>query len=82
MDLALQILGWVALAFLAGFIGQFGKSLTERLLARRRERRDEARPGAPEPLQALEAAPAGDKERAKIEKKQAKAEYKRRKKQG
>lgn len=66
MDVVLQVLMWLGLAFLAGFVGQFGKSLTLKLLARRRA--------------ASGAAPAPDYERSKLEKKRAKAELKRSKK--
>ncbi len=74
MDILLQVLLWVGLAFLAGFIGQFGKSLTLRLLEKRRLNRERETP-----IAAAENG-ASEKARGKIEKKRAKAELKDRKK--
>ncbi len=71
MDVLLQILMWVGLAFLAGFIGQFGKSLTLRMLERRRA-------GAARQTEAADLSAA--KEEHKLEKKLAKQELKHRKK--
>lgn len=74
MDVLLQILLWVGLAFLAGFIGQFGKSLTLRLLDKRRRNQElvKVSDGGDEGL--------SETARAKLEKKRAKAELKRQKK--
>ena len=75
-----NVLKWVLAALVAGFIGQFGKSLALRIIERRRRKRA---------LQSQEAAPeattvAAERDRlealAKIEKKRAKAEVKRAKK--
>ena len=73
MDVVLEVLMWVALVFAAGVVSQFGKSLTLKILERRRERRR------------LDAAPQGQasaKEAQKAEKKAAKAAVKQLKKRG
>jgi len=80
------ILRWVLAAVIAGFIGQFGKSLALFLMQRRRSKKaPKADPVPTNP--ASETAPSDVdaeqtylKGQAKIEKKQAKAEVKRLKK--
>jgi hypothetical protein len=91
-----NVLKWVLAALVAGFIGQFGKSLALHLLKRRKQRQQEkAGPQAPtsgsapsqtSADQALADAQARSDEArasalAKIEKKRAKAEVKRLKKE-
>jgi hypothetical protein len=75
------VLKWVLLVLVAGFIGQFGKSLALRII----ERRKRMTPPAEEQPQTLPSDAELDRERlealAKIEKKRAKAEVKRLKKQ-
>jgi hypothetical protein len=66
------VLLWLLLAFLAGFVGQFGKSLTLRLLASRRRARAAKSESASAPTAAVPDA--------KLEKKRLKAELKARKK--
>jgi hypothetical protein len=65
LDLALEILKWVGLVILAGFLGQFGKSLALHLLARRRSGRG-----------AAEERRRAEKAAAKVEKKRLKAQEK------
>jgi len=68
-----NVLRWVLAALVAGFIGQFGKSLALRLIHRKRLKAGES---------VATAAPESEraKAQAKIEKKRAKAEVKRLKK--
>jgi hypothetical protein len=73
VDVVLEVLMWVALVFAAGVVGQFGKSLTLKILERRRERRR---------LQAGPQAQAPTKDAQKAEKKAAKAAVKQLKKSG
>jgi hypothetical protein len=70
VDVVLEILKWTALVFIAGLVGQVGKSLTLWLMGRAKEGRSRGAPDSesppPQPSQkALKAA-------AKIEKKAAK----------
>jgi hypothetical protein len=69
---------------LAGFIGQFGKALTSKLLAARRARALEGGTASPDraadPSSSQSAAEADPKARAKAEKKAHKAALKRAKK--
>ena len=80
MDLTLEILKWALLVFVAGAIGQFGRALTSKILARRREAG-----GVPPRLDGSIPDPdhgkSPSREERKLRKKQAKAEYKQRKKQ-
>ncbi len=73
METLIQILTWLGLAFLAGFVGQFGKSLTQKILLRRRTRRAAAESGP-----SVEDTLSG--KAVKLEKKRTKAELKRTKK--
>ena len=80
------VLKWVLAALIAGFVGQFGKSLALFFMKRRRNRKGsetastpvgasrKAQPSAPDAKDALGS------NQAKIEKKMAKAEVKRLKK--
>lgn len=74
MELLVEVLKWIALIFLAGAIGQFGKAVTQRILGRSRSPEPPATP--PDRTDA-----AATKERAKAEKKRAKAAAKVLKKQ-
>jgi hypothetical protein len=74
VDRIWSVLKWVLAALVAGFIGQFGRSLALHLLERRRERRGLSATEAQSPEQS-EAGPS-----EKIAKKLAKAEVKRAKK--
>ena len=80
------ILKWVLAAVIAGFIGQFGKSLALFLMQRRRSKRgpkDDPVPTNPAPganSSGGDAEQAYLKAQAKIEKKRAKAKVKRLKK--
>jgi hypothetical protein len=81
-----NVLKWVLAALVAGFIGQFGKSLALHLMQRRRARRAESLEKQAEvPLDAGPEQERLERERlearAKIEKKRAKAELKRIKKE-
>ena len=71
--LALTIIKWVIIVFIAGFIGQFGKSLTKQFLRWLRERKAKKKP-----VQALKEKPS--KKLSKLEKKRQKVELKRLKK--
>ena len=69
-ELMQTIVKWAFIVFVAGFIGQFGKSLTKHIIARLRKRKT-----------VIHAKTAKkDKKLSKIEKKRQKAEIKRRKK--
>jgi len=80
------VLKWVLAALIAGFVGQFGKSLALFLMKRRRNRR--ARKVDPIPTDPTSMASTSDADvkkgdlqtQAKIEKKRTKAEVKRLKK--
>jgi len=80
------ILKWVLAALVAGFIGQFGKSLSLFLMNRRRNRKArEADPVSTNPTSGAAPPDAGAgqahlRAQTKIEKKRAKAEVKRLKK--
>ncbi len=84
LDAVWDVLKWVLLVLVAGFIGQFGKSFALRLIERRRRRRKAAgsdpnvSPTPADPRVEIEKARL--EARAKIEKKRAKAEVKRSKK--
>ncbi len=82
LDAVWDVLKWVLLVLVAGFIGQFGKSLALRLIERRRRKAAGSDPNAPttpaDPRAEIEKARL--EARAKIEKKRAKAEVKRAKK--
>lgn len=81
----MEILKWVALVFVAGIIGQLGKSLTLRIIDSRRRRRERNNEEvAAQPLIADEPAQIQQdmgKEERKARKKEAKADLKRRKKE-
>ncbi len=64
MDVLKQVVFWVLVTLVGGFIAYVGRYGAERILKRRRERQEEAM----------------DKERAKVEKKRAKAAAKAEKK--
>jgi len=84
MDVVIEILKWTAVIFVAGFVGQFGKSLTLWMLRRAQEKKankakakvapaiEEKAPGPVEPA---------NPEQEKTDKKAAKAEKKRLKKE-
>lgn len=80
------VLKWVLAALVAGFIGQFGKSLALFLMKRRRSRRAQhdtssADQSAPNALSSHAALTKSQSDaQAKIEKKKAKAKVKRLKK--
>ncbi|MFC2078554.1 hypothetical protein ACFLSZ_01085 [Candidatus Bipolaricaulota bacterium] len=80
------ILKWVLAALIAGFVGQFGKSLALFLLKRRRNRKARGATHSPTGPTSVESTSDADVKRseletqAKIEKKRAKAEVKRLKK--
>jgi hypothetical protein len=77
-----DVLKWVLLVLVAGFIGQFGKSLALRLIERRRQKRIEPPPGSSRPPtpSEVEIEKARLEAAVKIEKKRAKAQVKRQKK--
>ena len=75
-----NVLKWVLAVLVAGFIGQFGRSLALRLIERRRRRRAlQLQEPVPEPI-AVNVERDRLEALAKIEKKRAKAEVKRMKK--
>jgi len=86
VDVLLEILKWVLIVFVAGVIGQLGKSLTLKILDERRKKKEAAGAQSTEPplvpLPAKSAAPDAKtaKELTKQQKKTAKAQQKRRKK--
>jgi hypothetical protein len=73
-----SILKWVILVFLAGFIGYFGRHLSQTLITRMRKRKEREEAG--DQSTPDEAELIRQKQRAKIEKKRLKAEIKREKK--
>jgi len=75
-----DVLKWVLLVLVAGFIGQFGKSFALRLLERRRSRRTTSSPDGPATPPNVEIERVRLEAQAKIEKKRAKAEVKQAKK--
>ena len=82
LDAVWDVLKWVLLVLVAGFIGQFGKSFALRLIERRRRKAADSDPRVSQ----TSADPRAEIEKArldalaKIEKKRAKAEVKRAKK--
>jgi len=82
LDAVWDVLKWVLLVLVAGFIGQFGKSFALRLIERRRRKAAGSDPNvSPTPADPrVEIEKARLEARAKIEKKRAKAEVKRSKK--
>ncbi len=98
MDTALEILKWVLLILLAGFIGQFGKSLSLAILHYFKKGKGQEIPtvsqeiksspsSSPEPSPKETAhgeftTSASENARAKIEKKRLKADVKAKKKSG
>jgi hypothetical protein len=80
------VLKWVLAALVAGFIGQFGKSLAQFLMKRRRTRKSqpgdsETKIPAPQALSLRVAMTKSDSDaQTKIDKKRAKAKVKRLKK--
>ncbi len=84
MDTLVEVGKWVLLVLAAGFVGQFGKSLAQAILEKRRARK--ARRATPPPQEAQPSPypqaedPKAWKKRAKLEKKRLKAEAKRAKK--
>ena len=80
------VLKWVLAALVAGFVGQFGKSLSLFLMRRRRNRKDLGAGAIPNEAASKASSPKASAEQAtletqaKIEKKRAKAEVKRLKK--
>jgi len=75
-----NVLKWVLLVLVAGFVGQFGKALAMRLIERRKQSGADTEP-PPRPLsEEAELERVRRAAEAKIEKKRAKAEVKRAKK--
>jgi hypothetical protein len=84
MDVVIEILKWTTVIFVAGFIGQFGKSLTLWLLKRARERKaNEAKAKVAPAMEKKAPGPVEPliPEQEKLDKKAAKAEMKRLKKE-
>jgi len=85
----LNILKWVLIVLLAGFIGQFGKSFAKHLMEKARLKRETEAMTSQERLKEVDAIndqgktdlPEEAKERAKQEKKLAKALAKQKKKE-
>ena len=75
-----DVLKWVLLVLVAGFIGQFGKSFALRLIERKRRKKALSKSPSPSPSPDVEFEKARLDSQAKIEKKRAKAEVKRAKK--
>jgi len=82
LDAVWDVLKWVLLVLVAGFIGQFGKSFALKLIERRRREAADSDPNAPQtPADPrVEIEKARLEALAKIEKKRAKAKVKRAKK--
>jgi biopolymer transport protein ExbB/TolQ len=76
------VLKWVLAALVAGFVGQFGKSLALFLMKRRRARRglSDGSSDTGMPRTSSPSARIGDSNQMKVEKKRAKAQVKRLKK--
>lgn len=69
-EIAITVIKWVIIIFIAGFIGQFGKSLTKHFLKWFRERKTKSIKHSEKPSKKL----------SKLEKKRQKSEIKRLKK--
>ncbi len=88
MDTLVEVGKWVLLVMAAGFVGQFGKSLAQAILERRKARKASASAPSPPRPPRVPQAPPGEmdpkvlKKQAKLEKKRLKAEAKRAKKAG
>ena len=79
-SLVLEILAWVGMVFTAGFIGYFGRHLSMILIERaRRKKSAETPPGAETITSVQDGNRSGQ---LKLEKKRAKAETKKLKKEG
>ena len=78
----LEILKWVGLVFIAGFIGYFGRYLSMMMIDRLRKRKAETTPANTEPHKepATVGAAEAEKNKLKLEKKKLKLEKKRAKK--
>lgn len=82
MDLFLEVLKWILIVLAAGFIGQFGKSLSTHIIEylKKRKLRGAAGPPVPAAVTQGEPFPAGAPGQAKTEKKVFKAQAKQQKK--
>jgi hypothetical protein len=70
MDIILEILKWVLVILVAGFIGQFGKSLSLQVIDYYRKKKEKSPPPAPSLAKGTEKAvslPLADKEDKKEE---------------
>ncbi|HEY40824.1 MAG TPA: hypothetical protein G4O18_03075 [Dehalococcoidia bacterium] len=80
-DTAIEVLKWVGIVFAAGFIGYFGRHLAMMLIEKMRHKKSE--PPAPEAPATPPPSPSeiAATTQAKVDKKRAKAEAKRAKKE-
>ena len=78
----LEILKWVGLVFIAGFIGYFGRYLSMMMIDRLRTRKAETTPTTTEPPKepAIAEKAEAEKDKLKLEKKRLKLEKKKAKK--
>ena len=81
-NLALEILKWVGIALAAGFVGYFGRYLARRIIERTRKQKPQPLPPA-EPTKEIPTSQdiRLEEARLKLEKKKAKADAKRIKKE-
>jgi hypothetical protein len=82
MDLFLEALKWILIVLAAGFIGQFGKSLSTHIIEYLKKRKLQGADGPPVPVAVTqgEPSPAGAPGQEKAEKKAVKAQEKLQKK--
>lgn len=70
MDIILEVLKWVIVILIAGFIGQFGKSLSLQVIDYYRKKKEKSSPPAPSLTKGTEKAvslPLAEKEDKKAE---------------
>jgi hypothetical protein len=82
LDTAIDVLKWVGIVFAAGFIGYFGRHLAMVLIEKMRRKRPESTPPEVPPPAPSSPSDVAATAQAKVDKKRAKAEAKRAKKEG
>lgn len=80
-NLLIEVLKWVGIVFVAGFIGYFGRYLSMLLIERMRRKKAQTQNTEPTRETPVSQETRLEESRLKIEKKKAKAEVKRAKKE-
>ena len=78
---ALEVLKWIGIVFAAGFVGYFGRHLAIILIDRMRRKKPESSPPEAPPPTPPSPSDVAVAARAKVDKKRAKAEAKKAKKE-